>query len=386
MSFLNPALLMGAFALAIPIIVHLLNRRRFKRIKWAAMRFLEVSLERNQRRMKVEDWILLLLRLAIVALIVLALSRPASNWIKSTVLGSTVAASVIVDSSASMQRIDQDSTLTRFQIAKNTAIKALDSTPKGSSSSVLFAANSQGLGIKEPSHDKKRITNTINESKSSDRGSDLFPAIQASINSLNNSPSTQRELIIITDGEASAWKQFESISRTLNENKENIKTTIALVGNAPNENIAITSLSQKTPIVSVGQPMRLSVGVTNFGELEINDLSLQISINENNSGLPINVESIKPGEEKIITTFVEIDSPGYLRINAEINYKDSKPVDNSRQIVIRAIEKIQTLLIDGEPGRSITESETFFLQNALVPVPEELDESFFISTDKVNLG
>ena len=98
--------------------------------------------------------------------------------------------------------------------------------------------------------------------------------------------------------------------------------------------------------------MRLSVGVTNFGELEINDLSLQISINENNSGLPINIESIKPGEEKIITTFVEIDSPGYLRINAEINYKDSKPVDNSRQIVIRAIEKIQTLLIDGEPGRT----------------------------------
>ena len=74
----------------------------------------------------------------------------------------------------------------------------------------------------------------------------IFSAIQASINSLNNSPSTQRELIIITDGEASAWKQFESISRALNENKENIKTTIALVGNAPNENIAITSLSQNS--------------------------------------------------------------------------------------------------------------------------------------------
>ncbi|MEC9112205.1 MAG: BatA domain-containing protein, partial [Verrucomicrobiota bacterium] len=121
MSFLNPALLMGAAALAIPIIVHLLNRRRFKRVKWAAMRFLEVSLERNQRRMKVEDWILLLLRLVIVALIVLALSRPATDWIKSSGLGSTVTASVIVDSSASMQRTDQNSDLSRFQIAKETA-------------------------------------------------------------------------------------------------------------------------------------------------------------------------------------------------------------------------------------------------------------------------
>ena len=114
MSFLNPALLMGAAALAIPIIVHLLNRRRFKRVKWAAMRFLEVSLERNQRRMKVEDWILLIIRLVIVALIVLALSRPATDWIKSSGLGSTVTASVIVDSSASMQRTDKNSDLSRF--------------------------------------------------------------------------------------------------------------------------------------------------------------------------------------------------------------------------------------------------------------------------------
>ena len=92
--------------------------------------------------------------------------------------------------------------------------------------------------------------------------------------------------------------------------------------------------------------MRLSVGITNFGEIEINDLSIQISINENTSGLPINIDSIKPGEEKIITAFVEIDSPGYLRIKAQIDYTDSKSVDNSREIVIRAVEKIQTLLID----------------------------------------
>lgn len=386
MSFLNPALLMGAAALAIPIIVHLLNRRRFKRVKWAAMRFLEVSLERNQRRMKVEDWILLLLRLVIVALIVLALSRPATDWIKSSGLGSTVTASVIVDSSASMQRTDQNSDLSRFQIAKETAREALSSTPKGSSSSILFAANSSGSGMKEPSHDNKRVTNIINKTKVSDRGSDLFPAIQSSINSLNNSPSTQKELIIITDGEASAWKQFESISRAIDQNKDTINTTIALVGKTPAENIAITSLTQKTPIVSVGQPMRLSVGITNFGELEINDLPIQISVNENTSGLPINIDSIKSGEEKIITAFVEIDSPGYLRIKAEFDYKDSKSVDNSREIVIRAVEKIQTLLIDGEPGRSITESETFFLQNALIPVPEELIDSFFISSDIINLG
>lgn len=386
MSFLNPALLMGAAALAIPIIVHLLNRRRFKRVKWAAMRFLQVSLERNQRRMKVEDWILLLLRLAIVALIVLALSRPATDWLKSSGLGSTITASVIVDSSASMQRTDQGSQITRFDVAKKTAEQALRSIPRGSASSILFAANSVGTGIKEPSHDIERVQNSLSNAKSSDRGSDLLPAIQSAIASLNNNPSTQKELIIITDGEASAWNQFESITRVLDQNKETINTIITLVGKKPNENIAITRLSQKTPIVSVGQPMRLSVEVTNFGEVEVNDIPVQISINEKPSGLPVIIESINPGEEKTITAFVEIESPGYLRIKSSIDYEDCKAVDNSREIVIRAIEKIRTLLIDGEPGRSPTESETFFLQNALVPVSEDLADSFFITAEKSNLG
>ena len=386
MSFLNPALLMGAAALAIPIIVHLLNRRRFKRVKWAAMRFLQVSLERNQRRMKVEDWILLLLRLAIVALIVLALSRPATDWIKSSGLGSTVTASVIVDSSASMQRTDQNSALSRFDVAKETAKQALSSIPKGSASSILFAANSVGTGIREPSHDSERVQNSLSIAKPSDRGSDLLPAIQSAINSLNNNPSTQKELIIITDGEASAWNQFESITRTLDQNRESINTIITLVGKNPEENIAITRLSQKTPIVSVGQPMRLSIGVTNFGKIEANDIPVQISINEQPSGAPVIIESINPGEEKTITVFVEIETPGYLRIKSSIDYEDCKLIDNSREIVIKAIEKIKTLLIDGDPGRSSTESETFFLQNALVPVAEDLADSFFITAEKSNLG
>ena len=92
-------MLFGMTALAIPVIVHLLNRRRFKKLPWAAMRVLQVSLERNQRRMKVEDWILLLLRLAIVALLALALARPAAAWLDSQSLGSKIASSIIIDSS-----------------------------------------------------------------------------------------------------------------------------------------------------------------------------------------------------------------------------------------------------------------------------------------------
>ena len=57
MSFLNPILLAGLSAIAVPIIIHLLNRRRFQKVVWAAMRFVQASIEKNQKRMRIEDMI-----------------------------------------------------------------------------------------------------------------------------------------------------------------------------------------------------------------------------------------------------------------------------------------------------------------------------------------
>ena len=76
MNFLNQALLWGLAAVSLPVVIHLLNRRRFRKVPWAAMRFLKVSVEQNQRRMKLEDWILLLVRCAMIALLAFLMARP----------------------------------------------------------------------------------------------------------------------------------------------------------------------------------------------------------------------------------------------------------------------------------------------------------------------
>jgi len=386
MSFLNPAMLFGMTALAIPIIVHLLNRRRFKKIQWAAMRFLQVSLERNQRRMKVEDWILLLLRMAIVALIALAASRPTTDWLKSKGLSSKVTASIIIDSSASMLKKDEAEQENRFSIAQKIAGEVLNNLPKGSATSVILGANSSGKGIKEPTHDTARARRTLDQSKATHRGSDLFPAIESAIATLQDRPSSQKEIVIITDGESSAWRQYEAITRSLDQSKKDTNAIIVLVGKDPDQNLAITRLDQKTPIASVDQPVRLAVEVTNFGKVEANDIEVQMSINEEPIGDPTIIEAIPAGESRTITTFIQLTDPGYQKIRSTININDALEIDNSRELVIRGINKARALLVDGQPGRDLTESETFFLQNALVPVPAELTDSFFLGADRVSIG
>src|SRR3954470_12791806 len=74
-TFLNAAILLGLVAVSIPVIIHLLNRRRYDVVDWAAMQFLQVS-QKTRRKIFIEEFILLLLRMLLIAVMVLALAGP----------------------------------------------------------------------------------------------------------------------------------------------------------------------------------------------------------------------------------------------------------------------------------------------------------------------
>src|SRR3954447_17591939 len=76
LGFGNPLMLWGLGAASLPIIIHLLNKRKFREEKWAAMRFLLAAMRKNQRKIRVEQWLLLAVRTLVVILVVLAMAKP----------------------------------------------------------------------------------------------------------------------------------------------------------------------------------------------------------------------------------------------------------------------------------------------------------------------
>src|SRR4029453_14716339 len=74
-GFLNLAMLAGLGAVAVPVIIHLLNRRRYDIVDWGAMQFLQIS-ETTRRKFLLEELLLMLLRMGLIALLVLALAAP----------------------------------------------------------------------------------------------------------------------------------------------------------------------------------------------------------------------------------------------------------------------------------------------------------------------
>src|SRR3954452_24072943 len=105
LTFLNPLLIWGALLGVIPVIIHLLNRRRFRRVEWAPMRYLKLTIQRNRRRIQIEQLLLLLLRVTLPVLLFLFLARPLVNptgiekWLGGAGRTSHV---ILVDDSLSM--------------------------------------------------------------------------------------------------------------------------------------------------------------------------------------------------------------------------------------------------------------------------------------------
>src|SRR5262245_50663346 len=131
MTFLAPMMLIGAAAISIPIALHFFYRARYKPLPWAPMKFLKEAIEQTSRRLKFQEWILLLLRCLAIILLALALARPGSD--SGTTGGGTqpIDAVFVFDTSYSMAAKDGEKT--RLERAKEAALAVLETLPDKSS-------------------------------------------------------------------------------------------------------------------------------------------------------------------------------------------------------------------------------------------------------------
>ena len=367
MSFLNPIMLAGLAAVSVPIIIHLLNRRKFHKVVWAAMRFLQNAVEQNQRRMRVEDMILLALRCLLLALLALALARPAILSNANDFLGqSKVTGVIILDNSQSMGM--SDGTTTRFDKARQAAEQALDSMPPGSATAVFLASDLVQTVIPEPTFDLNLARKSLREAPLTDRATDIFPALQKALDTLGGRMALRKEIYLITDGQAAGWRQLAEIQRALERTKTEIKTHVILVNEHEEANLGVSGLRVASGLSAVKQPLRIEARVSNYGKEEARNTRLSLSVDGETPTDEFTIDSLPAGATKSVTLFAKLREPGFHSLTARIP-EDRLSADDRRTVALRAIQEVKVLLVDGEPGNEPRDSEVFFLKHALVPVP-----------------
>ncbi len=370
--FANALMLFGLTAVSVPIIIHLLNRRKFERVIWAAMRFLRISVEQNQRRLQLEDILLLLIRCALIALIVLALARPRLRSIQGD---APVTAVLLLDNSYSMSQTDGINS--RFGLAKDAATKAINALPKDSSVAILLASDIVQDVIPEPTYDMTLATSAVKKAVLFDRGTDLYDAVRRAVETLTGRATVEKEIYLVTDGQASGWRKMRDIRRLLEEHKD-IRTHIVLVGQDEPRDLGVTAVKLDSALCPVNEPQRVDVRVKNFGTLESRQTMVRIWLDtEPAATAEATVPALRAGEDKVVSMSARIAHEGYHTITARLE-PDHLPANDSRSIALRAVKTIQVLLIEGDAGQYPEDSEVFFLKQALLAVPADEWGSYYL--------
>jgi hypothetical protein len=354
----------GAIGVATPIIIHLLNRRKFERVQWAAMRFIQQAIQQNQRRIQIEDIILLIIRCVMIALIALALARPTiSASIPS--LGEATSAVIILDVSGSMSA--RDGAETRFTQAKKFAEQMLDVLPPKSEVSVVLVADSIPAVIPDPTPDLAAVRKEIMQAQQSDRGSNIVPAIKKGLEILSKTNSLRKELITISDSQRLGWRQTAEIRSLIEENKKDVHATLVFVGDMPEKNLAITDLRLDSEIPAVNRQLRFMAQVTNYSLNPTKSGEAEVSLTLDGDAKAVTkvaLGELKGGESQSVLLTARFDKEGYHTVTASLP-DDPIPSGNSRSVAFHVVKQVQVLVVDGEPALEPRDSKAFYIASAL---------------------
>ena len=386
MVFLNSIALWGLGAVSIPIAIHFLNKFRVRRVAWAAMRFLDQAMKRNQRRVRMEDLLLLLLRCLVVALLALAFARPVLNGKGEAGMilsGDPIDAVLLVDDSMSMGM--SNGVATRFEQAREGAAKVLSGLAPGSEAALFLVADRVVKTVPEPTKDFSLLRRNLQNAAPSARASDLLPGLEAAAATLDAhvhpGQTRRKEVFVFTDLQDSAWKRSAEIA-ALREKEKGIVFHLLPVGDAVSDNLAVSALRLDPESPVAGQTLRCLVEVANWGAAPASDIRVTAALDRDAPQAEGMIPRIEPGQRMTAALTLRVPEAGYHSITASIP-PDRLPDDNHRSAAFLALEQIPVLVVEGNPGAARVDQEGFFLANALVPVKPEARAEYYL---KVTVG
>lgn len=370
MSFLSPWVLAGLAAVGIPVLIHLLNKLRVKSTDWGAMKLLLDSVKQEERKVKLDDLILLLLRCALVALAVIAFARPVlKGTAKDGEAGGPVAAVILLDNSASMGRSAGASTC--FELAKQDIRTWLDGVHQRSEVGLILASDTPVPLVVQPVDDPVLLRNALDQASVSDKGSELMHSLGMAIDALAGANDRPKEIRIYTDGQRSLLRDPESLRRLAREHPEIVIRPI-LVGGAREANLGIVLLEAGGGIPAPGRPVKIHAKVLNSSAAEALDVPLEFTLDDGTPAGSLSIPRIGPGATAEAVLSFPFAEAGPQALTATLP-PDALAVDNRRSLALDVARRKDVLVVN---PASVTAG---FVAKAIAPVPQGEAGKFFLA-------
>jgi hypothetical protein len=369
--FLYPAFLVGLAAASLPVLIHLLNRRRLQRVRFPAVRFVLLSQKRISRSYRLRHWLLLALRTLAVVCLALLLANPIfQTGVGLFAGGGPIALVVVLDNSLSMTWSGGGSGFKQAKEAAHLLISALNDGDRA----VVIPMTLSG---KEPFRlkaEKDVLLKELEAIEIADGSAEPAVALGKAYELLG-SPAAQKEIRLITDMGLTGWDRFSTSALKQFDPSVTVKL-IRIGGHEQALNGTIKAIRSSGQGVGVDVPLTLEATLANFGGSEISDLLVQLSIDGTNREQKL--VSVAPRSEAAVIFQTRLTRPGPHAGQVTIK-KEGLAGYSTANFTLDAEDKIKVLVVDGDPQTSLVQSETFFITRALNPAGED-EAAFFLPT------
>ncbi|MEA1951943.1 MAG: BatA domain-containing protein, partial [Planctomycetota bacterium] len=372
-TFLYPSLLWGLLIVAVPVLIHLINMMRHRRVRWAAMEFLLASQKKNRTWVLLKQLLLLLLRMAIVAVVVAAIAQPLLRGDLAGLLGRNKTHHIVLldDSFSMSDRWADTSAIERGKavIQRIGAVAAERSEQQAFTLLRFSRAGQIGSGTQpdmlEEAVDTQfaaRLAKVLKPIDASQTAADPLQAVAAVEQLLGESDEQRRLVYLVSDFRNRDWAEPEELRRRLREfSDRDVELRLVNCVESARPNLAISELRPASGTRAAGVPLFMEVTLENFGAKPARGVS--VVLEEDGHSRPAIKVSEVPARGTVKQRFqASFPTSGEHRISARLR-DDAVAADNSRWAVVDLPADVPVLIIDGGPEAL----DGWFLQSALSP-------------------
>jgi VWA domain-containing protein/aerotolerance regulator-like protein len=393
----SPALAAGAAiaAVGVPLVIHLLFRKRYQIVPWAAIRFLLVAERRHRRR--IDQWLLLALRALALVLPLFAMVAT-TRWAESlwqAIRPGTIETIanvprthhvVVLDASLSMTARADDGP-SRFEKAVAQAENMIRSGSPGDGYTLIVLTGGAQTIVRGPANDPERVVAELRKVKPTHGAAEVAAALASVSDVLTQSPRAypRKQVTFFTDLQRSAWASALAKPDSVQPPEvwqrifDRADVVVVDVARSDLENRAVGDVSLSDPLPMIDTPVAVDATIANLGRSEKRNVRVQLLLVRPSSGS----ETPTPVEEMRIDT---IPSGGRVRVRfgqeAPIRFRekglhvfqvrltepDDLPADDVRSLAVQVRDGLHTILVEGGTETDPLRRGAGYLADALFPL------------------
>jgi hypothetical protein len=370
--FVHPNFLALGALISVPLLIHILFRLRPPIVKWPAMEFLRRAMKKTRQRTRLEQLLLLALRMFIVAVATMLIARPMIGEELTSLLDSGPAAEhfVVLDDTLSMGEIAESEAI--YTVGVRNTLRMVDRLAErpGRSRLTIFATSKPQQAIFPTSaidaEKAAAIRRELENAKPSSLARSPDAALERAAESLLASDASLRVLHVVGDFRSRDWPADGAAMKTIRRAAQS-GIHLSLIDatpetrNSDSRNLGIERLTATSAPTAVGVPIDIEAVIVNHSDRVAEDAAVEWRLDGKPTPRTI-VKSIPAGGTAVAQTSLTPRDAGLHAVSAQLP-ADSLPGDDERWLALNVVDRAAVLIVDGDERQR----DARFLAAALDP-------------------